>query len=1107
MVLRRAGQIEAIFALHLLVFFIFPNALFASDLETAYGDLAKGQYKSARDGFIKAAKDSPRAVEPLVGLARVYRARGKAKRELDFIERARKMAPNSSLVLNTWGEYLLLRGRAGEAHSAFHRATRTQGSPWKAWTNLGRARMRLGDFEGARMAFEHVVDAYNQTPRNDYESLIAAAVAASHTNDKKGALRLLTRATRMTNVVPVEALVTSGHLFYSTYQVGDAIGDFKAALKLNPRNAEALAGLAKCKKHDRQYNHAALLANKAITTDAFCLEAHLLLAHIKLVENDTTAVNEYVAKVEAIDSGHPELLAIKASERFIANDLVTMEKVLNKRHSVAPNDGSLLLALGRLAMLQRRNGEAERFLRRGLERNPRDAQLYKALGEILIRDGRGTEARQMLERAHRIDRHMVTVVNYLKVLDYMAQEYVVSLPKDDVIVHTELRDGFWRPRLINEVTGLVARYRKSYAHNHSRPLIVEIFPEQKWLAARAVGLPFIPALGVCFGRVVCVDSPLVKSKPFHWRAVLAHELSHAFTLGVTEGRIPRWFTEGLAQLDEKAERPLEQVRSFKLYAELNELPEMDKFERSFLRPRSPYDISSAYYQAFLATRWLHERYGDQGIQKMLKALAEKRVEPAKVLYALGDGEKIKNDIRSFLYDHAKKLPVRAVAGVVELALVAAFRENKQDETDELGVPKTLEPFGKRASDDALVRLAVRCALVESPPNIAKARKLLRKLVKVPNPSAKACILAGDVLVKMGKFSRARSYYRRAQSIDGTELGAKVGLAQLDKVDGKPLVAADRLKDVVNYNYPVREAYALLIDCLKAAGKHKAADEMAETLCKKRSDEFPLRLELARTFLMTGQHKKAKKLMLEAFEVRPQSPALLDNLIIACERTNDHAGVTEFMQARAAVDIMTKPDKVQAFWQEAKKDDSHAEAFVKALDWLAPKGRRQILYEAVAMDNPQVSLAAAFILAREGDARGGPQLISALSARDEAVSKAALHSLEGLALVSFGKNKQKWRNWWQKNGTRTRREVILEGLANVGYELAGQGAAQYAGLCILALDEKDWFIRHNAHLLLQEKAGGPRFRSAFWHFNHGGTAAAEMKQNVTYYWKSWLKERL
>ena len=1107
MVYEVAIRLERKLAHILPVFLFFSSMVFGASLSGPYDELAKGQYKSARDGFVRAGRRSPRSVEPLIGLARVYRARGKAQRELEFIERARKLAPDSPLVLNTWGEYLLLRGKAAEAHSAFHRASRAPNHSWKVWTNLGRARLRLGDFEGARMAFEHVVDAYNQNPRNDYESLIAAAVAASHTNDKRGALRLLTRAAKMPNVVPVEALVASGHLFYSTYQVGDAISDFKKALNLNPRNSEALAGLALCKEHDHQYRHAAILANKAITTDALCLPAYLLLAHIKLVENDTAGVNEYVAKVAAVDSEHPELLAIKACERFIANDQVTMEKVLEKRHSVAPNDGSLLLALGRLAMLQRRNSEAEQFLRRGLERNPRDAKLYKALGEILIRDGRGTEARQMLERAHRIDKHMVTVVNYLKVINYMAEEYVVSLPKDDVLVHTELRDGFWRPRLINEINGIVSRYRQSYAYHHQQPLIVEIFPEQKWLAARSVGLPYIPALGVCFGRVVCVDSPLVKCKPFHWRAVLAHELSHAFTLGVTEGRIPRWFTEGLAQLDERVERPLEQVRSFKLYAELQELPEMDKFEKPFLQPRSPYDISSAYYQAFLATRWLFERYGDKGIQKMLKALGDKRVEPAKVLYALGDGDKLKNDIRTFLYDHARKLPVRAMAGIVELELAGACRNKEQDEKDELGVPKTLEPFAEKASDDVLVRLAVRCALAEKPPNLDKARKLLRRLVKVPKPSAKAFVLAGDVLVKMGKMSRARSYYTKALSVDGNELGAKVGLALLDKEAGKPLVAAQHLKSVVNYNYPVREAYALLVECLKAAGEHKTADEMAETLCVKRSDEFPLRLELAKTYLMTGQHEKAKKLMLEAFQVRPQSPALLDNLIIACERTNDYVRLGEFMQARAAVDIMTKPDKLQSFWQEAKRDDSFAKAFVEALDWLAPKGRREILYEAVALEKPQVSLAAALILAREGDARGGPQLISALSARDEDVSGAAQHALEGLALCSFGKNKQKWRDWWQKNGTRPRRDVIFEGLANAGYDLAGQGAAQFAGLCILALDEKEWYIRHNAHLLLQEKAGGPRFRSAFWHFKHNGKAADEMKQNVTYYWKSWLKERL
>ena len=1080
---------------------------FASTLTGPYQSLAKGYYREARDGFISAAKRSKRSAGPLVGLARVYRARGKEKRELEFIERARKLAPDSPDVLIAWGEYLLLRGRATEAHSAFHKATRSGRRPWSAWTNLGRARLRLGDTEGARMAFEYVVDDYNRAPRQTYESLLAAAEAASHTNDKRGALRLLSRAANMPNVVPIEAFIASGHLFYSTYQVGDAIEDFKRALKLNPRSADALAGLAQCHVHDRRYRLAATLARKAITTNEFCLPSYLLQARMKLIENDPAGAQEFIDKVAKVDANHPKLLAIRACERFIANDLNGMEQVLQKRHSVAPNDGSLLLEVGGLATMQRRNKEAERFLRRGLKRDPRSAQLYKGLGELLLRDGRGTEARQMLERAHRIDKHMVTVVNYLKVLEYMAQEYVVSLPKKDVLVHTELRDSFWQPKLLTEVKQLVTRYRKSYGYYHDKPLIVEIFPEQKWLAARSIGLPFIPALGVCFGRVVCVDSPLVKSKPFHWRAVLAHELSHSYTLGVTEGRIPRWFTEGLAQLDERAERPLEQVRSFKLYADLRELPPMDNFDKPFLRPRSPFDISSAYFQAYLATRWLHQRYGDNGIQKMLRALAEKRVEPAKVLFALGDGDELKNKLSTFLYEYAAKLPVRAMAGNIELALYSAYKTGEQPEADELGVPKTLEPFGEKASDDSIARLAVRCALAEKPPNIAKARRLLRALVKVPNPSSQAYVLAGDVLVLMGKKRRARSYFKKALAVNPSELGAMMGLAKLDKEAGKPLVAAEHLKPITTLIYPVREAYVLLIECLKAAARPKDADVIAETLCAMRTDEFPIRLELAKTMMAIGQHKKAKPLLLEAFEVRPQSPQLLDNLIIACERTNDRKGLVEFLRARAFVDIAKKPAELTRLWQEAKGDEEQAKAIVEALEWLAPKGRRALLYEAIDMDVPSVSLAAALVLAKEGDAQGTPQLITALSAKDEKKRKRSLRALEGLAVQSFGTSKQKWRNWWQQNKGRNRRDVIFEGMAKSGYELKGQGGAQYVGLCILALDEKDWFIRHNAHLLLQEKAGGPRFRAAFWHGFHNGTGADEMKQNVTYYWKSWLKARL
>ena len=86
---------------------------------------------------------------------------------------------------------------------------------------------------------------------------------------------------------------------------------------------------------------------------------------------------------------------------------------------------------------------------------------------------------------------------------------------------------------------------------------IEIFPKHDDFAVRTLGLPgMIGALGVCFGRVVTMDSP--RARPpgeFQWEATLWHELAHVITLQMSNQRLPRWLTEGISVYEEKQARP------------------------------------------------------------------------------------------------------------------------------------------------------------------------------------------------------------------------------------------------------------------------------------------------------------------------------------------------------------------------------------------------------------------------------------------------------------------------------------------------------------------------------------------------------------------------
>jgi tetratricopeptide (TPR) repeat protein len=140
---------------------------------------------------------------------------------------------------------------------------------------------------------------------------------------------------------------------------------------------------------------------------------------------------------------------------------------------------------------------------------------------------------------------------------------------------------------------------------------------------RTLGLPGLGALGASFGSVVAMDSPSARPVgAFHWASTLWHELAHVVTLGLTDNRVPRWFTEGLSTYEETKARPgwgdpmgPEIIRPLKQRG----LIPMEKLNGVFVRPEYPAQIGFAYFQSGLICEFIVEKYGFPKILDMLAA--------------------------------------------------------------------------------------------------------------------------------------------------------------------------------------------------------------------------------------------------------------------------------------------------------------------------------------------------------------------------------------------------------------------------------------------------------------------------------------------------------
>src|SRR5204863_9488286 len=238
----------------------------------------------------------------------------------------------------------------------------------------------------------------------------------------------------------------------------------------------------------------------------------------------------------------------------------------------------------------------------------------------LLRTGDEPGARDALDASFKIDPFDAVTLNLLRLMD--------TLDKFETI-----RDGDLVLRMNREEAPVLKEYALSLAHQAlgtlsaryeftpRGPILIEIFPKHDDFAVRTAGLPgMIGALGVCFGRVVSMDSP--KARPpgeFQWEATLWHELAHVVTLQMSDQRLPRWLSEGISTYEEKRARP-EWARQMDVeFAGLLDRGETIKLKELNAAFQNPKLISIAYFQASLLVDHIVSSYGDAGLRKLVRS--------------------------------------------------------------------------------------------------------------------------------------------------------------------------------------------------------------------------------------------------------------------------------------------------------------------------------------------------------------------------------------------------------------------------------------------------------------------------------------------------------
>ncbi|HSB11306.1 MAG TPA: tetratricopeptide repeat protein [Blastocatellia bacterium] len=746
--------------------------------------LLHGSYKEAIAVFTALIDKNTNDAGAIEGLVRAqieigeYAAADKRAREY------LRSHPGEAGVRVALGEVELETGQYAEAASEFERASAdSKGSVWLR-ARLGRAgALRIqGKEDEARAAAQELVRYYNTDSPASAEELTLIAEAARILEKPKDANELFIDA-READPTFVDAFNGQGELMNATYNYGDAASLFADALKVNPNSTRALIGLAASKQFES--NEAQLVSiYKALEVNPNCVAALVHRASIDLEVENLEAVTIELDRAFKVNPNALDAIAVRASMFFLADKKAEFDSEIKRALAINPRAGEVFETLAVFAVNNRRYTDAVEFGRRAVELSPNLGSARTQLGIQLLRVGKVDEGRAQLDRAFAGDPFNVWAKNSLDLLDSM-KDYVDTV-RGPFIIKSEPKESgalsAYAADLAEEAHKmLTAKYR----FTPRSPISIEVFPNHEDFAVRSLGLPGLGALGVCFGQVIAMDSPSARNPgEFNWGSTLWHEFTHVITLEMTDHRIPRWFSEGLSVFEERRARPgwgdnwsLENLKAISegKFVKITEL------DAAFTRPKTPNGVALAYFQASQVCEFVDEKFGFDGILKMLALYKEgvKTIDVLQRVLKLTPAE----------FDRAFNDFIRAKSG----AYIEA-----------IGTGPVNAPAGQTPSKEALL------ALAKAKPNDYFANLRL-----------------GAFLKKEGDVDQAIGHLRRAAELFpyyGGPGNPHTLLAEIYESKGQKPEAAAALETLVRYNETDAGALAKIARLKLDLGDRKGAAE-------------------------------------------------------------------------------------------------------------------------------------------------------------------------------------------------------------------------------------------------------------------------------------------
>jgi tetratricopeptide (TPR) repeat protein len=846
-----------------VVYLLAATSAHADSLQDARRALTEGRYKDAKSALQPLAEKGD-DVDAKLLLAQIEAETGEYSHARLLVDRAlARMQRNPTAAALTLKARLQAHAGAYEPSLAtYKKAVEAEPGHVEARLRHGLLLLHLGRTTPGKKDLDALVDELAESYNNgvldsDATGLMWLGVGLRHLQLYDDANEALTEATRVDPRL-LEAWTQWGDLFLEKYNIPDARFAYNAALKVNPRFPPALVGLAQTHlESDNDHAKTQSLLDRALTTNPTLPAAILLKARLQIDDEDYPGAVATLKLALAINPNHLEAIALTGTAHYLADHPKKYEKARRRAFRINPKYAAFYTTVATLAARVHRYPEAIELNRKALQVEPAYWRAFIALGIGYTRIGDDAKGLEYLEKAHRNDPYNVRAYNMVNLYDDTLREYeFVERGKLRLRYHRQDRlalDRIVSPLAQEAFTALQRRYGYTPPHKTS----VEVFRDVTTFSVRSVGVPHVSPHGICFGRVVTARSP--REGNFNWAEVIWHEMAHVFHIQLSGHRVPRWFTEGLAEYEAGRARPeWRREEDLAVMAALrgNRLRGVAELNKGFTRAQSISEVIAAYYHATLVIEFIVERWGFKTIPKMLRLWGKKRGTRAVIKTATG------LDIVGFNTDFEAWLRVRYAT------LLGTFEPWLGEFTDLTGMEEAARssPDDTNAQARFAIALFVARRLDEAE---AKNRAVLKSAPKNPHALFLAALLA--------QRSRApkKSHGFLNDLIDAGHDGYTIRMTRADiaRQAGLPQEAIDDYQAALAIWPSGVGAHRALADLYREAGKAELAVHHLEQVTSLDQNDFDAAHTLMQTHRKLGNDAEAFAAALRAANIRPFLPRL------------------------------------------------------------------------------------------------------------------------------------------------------------------------------------------------------------------------------------------